>query len=67
MSGRGLPHLTILSSAVLWLDVHVWSDGHRDLANAIYLLWAVPTTVHIARLLWDMRDARGTTAVQPIG
>jgi hypothetical protein len=53
LQARGFPKASIIASAVLWLDVnHIWADGHRDLANAIYLAWALPTLAWMAMTLW---------------
>ncbi len=67
LTKRGLPIASIVASAVLWVDVyHVWSDGHRDSANVLYLAWAILTLAYLTWLLWGKPDRR-MRSVQPIG
>lgn len=53
LATRGLPRLTLLSLAVLWVDIHlVWTSGDYGLTNAVYLLWALPFAAYLLFMLY---------------
>jgi hypothetical protein len=59
---RGLPLLTLGSTAALWFLFFVargenWLSRERALVTALYLLWALPVTAMIARRIYRLRSA----------
>jgi hypothetical protein len=54
------PLLSVLASAVLWINIDlVWSDGHFDLSNAIYLASMLPLVGYLALVAFGSVGSRG--------